>query len=219
MLALIVLTPLAVVAWLGAQALRDEQALRELGFHELMLGQLRAVDAVIVGAVDAYREHLLAEMQPFSDDADELRRRSRTSPYAVQLYTLDGDGRLTFPPVRGELTTGERTAVARTRRIWDDGEIAHGSASRQSDSASSAASFGEAHWHSWYQDRGVQLMLWIPDGERIHAAEVNRTRLLADIIAALPETDSLAPELAEGQVRLIDAAGHAIYQWGRSRAG
>ncbi len=214
-LALIVLTPLAVVAWLGAKALRDEQALRELGFRELMLGQLRAVDAVIVGALDAYRERLLDEMRPFTTETEELRERSRTSPYTVQLYVLDAEDRLVYPALRAssEWSQSERASLERTRHIWDGGEISH-ELVRLPDTPSKAAAFGEARWHSWYRDRGVQLMLWIPEGDAIHAAEANRTRLLADIVAALPETDALAPELAEGQVRLLDAAGRAIYQWG-----
>ena len=214
-LALIVLTPLAVVAWLGAKAMRDEQALRELGFHELMLGQLRAVDAVIVSAVDAYRERLLDEMRPFALDVDVLRERSRTSPYAIQHYVLDTDDRLLYPPVRtpASLTAEERSAIERTQRIWDEGEISTRAASR-ADTPSKTAAFGEARWHAWYRDRGVQLLLWVPESGRIHAVEANRTRLLADIVAALPETDALAPELVEGQVRLIDAAGRALYQWG-----
>lgn len=214
-LALIVLAPLAVVAWLGAQALRNEQALRELGFHELMVGQLRAVDAVIGGEVEAYRERLLAEMRPFTMDVEELRERSRTSAYAVQFYVLGSDGRLAYPPVTSpaSLTEGERDALERTQRIWDEGEISQ-LAARPAESSSQAAAIGEARWHAWYHDRGVQLMLWIPEGDYVYAAEVNRTRMLADIVAALPETDALAPELAEGRVRLLDSSGRTIYQWG-----
>ena len=214
-LALIVLAPLAIAAWLGAKTLRDEQALRELGFHELMLGQLRAVDAVIVGAVDAYRERLLGEMRPYTLDIEELRERGRLSPYAIQFYVLGSDGRLLYPPVRSpsSFTAEERGAIERTQRIWDEGEIA-GGGTGHADAPARSAAFGEARWHAWYHDRGVQLMLWISEGDFVYAAEVNRTRLLADIIAALPETDALAPELAEGQVRLVDAAGRALYQWG-----
>ena len=62
-------------------------------------------------------------------------------------------------------------------------------------------------------------MLWARDGQRTHAAEINRARLLADLIAELPETDVLAPELAEGRIRLADSAGRLLYQWGSFEAG
>jgi signal transduction histidine kinase len=34
------------------------------------------------------------------------------------------------------------------------------------------------------------------------------------LIASLPETDDLAPELSEGRIRLLDSAGQPLYQWG-----
>jgi len=194
--------------------------MREFGFRELMLGQLRAVDAVIVGSVDAYRERLLAEMTPPSQDIAELRQRSRESAYATQFYVLGADGRLVYPPVAeaGDLSEDEREALRRTQRIWDEGELSV-RATLTGDavsgrSLSSLAVADEARWHTWYRDRGLQLLLWRRAGDAIQAAEVNRTRFMADLIAALPETDGLAPELAEGQVRLVDSAGRTLYQWG-----
>jgi hypothetical protein len=197
--------------------MRDEQAMRELGFHELMLGQLRAVDAVLARSVEAYRERLLNEMQPFTRNVDELRRRTRNSAYAVQFYVLGPEDQLIYPPVAsGEpLTSDESQALERTRQIWDEGEISN----RRVDALDAPrgaqyASAGDARWHVWYRDRGLQMMLWVREGEYLYAAEANRTRLLADLVAALPETDAVAPELAEGQVRLIDSIGSSIYEWG-----
>ncbi len=222
-LALIVIAPLAVVAWLGARASRDEQSMREFGFHELMRGQLHAVDAVLAGAVNAYRERLLLEMRPLTVDADELRKRTRNSPYAVQLYVLAPDDRLLFPPVLTpeNLTEDERQSLDRTKRIWDEGEIsnqslrsADGTARSGVNDESNGSATGDSRWHVWYHDRGLQMMLWLLDSDYLHAAEINRTRLLAELIAALPETDGLTPELAEGQVRLIDSTGRSLYQWG-----
>ncbi|MDA0206723.1 MAG: HAMP domain-containing sensor histidine kinase [Acidobacteria bacterium] len=216
-LALIVLVPLAVVAWLGAKAMGDEQAMRKLGFHELMLGQLSAVDAVLARSVEAYRERLLNEMQPFTLDVDELRRRTRNSPYAVQFYVLGPEDRLIYPPVAlaDQLTLDERQALERTQQIWDEGEISNRRVDAlDSPRGSEYASAGDARWHVWYRDRGLQMILWVREGDYLYAAEVNRTRLLADLITALPETDALAPELAEGQVRLIDSIGRPLYEWG-----
>ena len=247
---LIVIAPLAIIGWLGARIVQDEQVVVEHGLRELMLGQLRAVDEALSRSLEDYEQWVLDEMSPFSVDRGELRQRTRQSPYAVQYYVLSADGRLLFPPVGTPalLTSAEREALRRTREIWDKGVIAdpdsatEGSVTRSrspqptttsaSRDASDAARPGLQEvvtqdasrvplpkgWHAWYWGTGLQLMLWVRDGEKMHAAEINRTRLLAELIASLPETDVLAPELTEGRIRLVDSGGRALYQWGAFQA-
>ena len=257
-LVLIVITPLAIVGWLGARIVQDEQVVLEHQLRELMLGQLRAVDTVLGRSLERYEQAVLGEMRPFSLDPEELRRRSRQSPYAVQYYVLDEQGRLLFPPVGtpGGVTASERESLVRTSQIWDSGVLAGagrggeglgGAAARQQQSllsmpatASSTRSLGQrpasgvpeslaqpqssdgqapTGWHVWYWGDGIQMILWARDGQQTHAAEINRARLLADLIAALPDTDVLARELAEGRIRLADSAGRVLYQWGSFDTG
>jgi len=216
-LVLIVITPLAIVGWLGARIVQDEQVVLEHQLRELMRGQLRAVDSVLGRSLERYGQAVLDEMRPFSVDSEELRRRSRLSPYVVQFYVLDEQGQLLFPPVgtTDDVTASERESLRRTSQIWDGGVLA-GAGQAAEGSGGVAASTG---WHVWYWGDGIQMMLWAHDGEQTHAAEINRARLLADLIAELPETDMLAPELAEGRIRLADSAGRVLYQWGSFEAG
>ena len=216
-LVLIVITPLAIVGWLGARIVQDEQVVLEHQLRELMLGQLRAVDTVLGWSLERYEQAVLDEMRPFSLDPEELRRRSRQSPYVSQYYVLDEQGQLLFPPVgtTDDVTASERESLRRTSQIWEGGVLA-GTGRVAESSGGAAAATG---WHVWYWGDGIQMMLWARNGERTHAAEVNRARLLADLIADLPETDVLAPELAEGRIRLADSAGRLLYQWGSFDAG
>lgn len=72
----------------------------------------------------------------------------------------------------------------------------------------------DAHgWHVWYWGGGLNLMFWRrePTG-RIVAVEVDRVRLLADVVARLPDTTD---EGAEEQTTLLDSSGEVIYQWGQ----
>ena len=257
-LVLIVITPLAIVGWLGARIVQDEQVVLEHQLRELMLGQLRAVDTVLGRSLERYEQAVLDEMRPFSLDPEELRRRGRQSPYVVQYYVLDDEGRLLFPPVgiQAGVTASERESLRRTGQIWDSGVLAGtGGAGENSEGAAmsrrpsllpvseqssstpairqrpatsateppaqpqSSNTPESAGWHVWYWGDGIQMMLWVRDGQRTHAAEINRARLLADLIAELPETDVLAPELAEGRIRLADSAGRLLYQWGSFEAG
>ena len=256
-LVLIVITPLAIAAWLGARIVRDERVVVEHQLRELMLGQLRAVDTVLGRSLERYEQAVLDEMRPFSLDPEELRRRGRQSPYVVQYYVLDEQGRLLFPPVgtAAGVSAFERESLRRTSQIWDSGVLADsvggfessGDAAvtqrrsvlsssiqfpRQGPASSAAETPGQlksrdgpardaaapAGWHVWYWGDGIQMMLWARDGRRTHAAEVNRARLIADLIAELPETDVIAPELAEGRIRLADSAGRVLYQWGSFEA-
>ncbi len=207
-LLLIVLTPLAIVGWLGARIVRDEQAVLQHRLQELVIGQLRAVDAAISTALDGYQQRVLNEMKPFSLDQEELRRRARDSALATQFYVLNREGRLLFPPVEtpNALSSSEREALQRTAQIWDGGDLmaAAGESEVSADSG----------WKAWYWGNGLQMMLWSRDGDRIHAAEINRARFIADLIAALPETDAVAPQLTGGRIRMLDATGDLLYQWG-----
>ncbi len=83
-LVLIVITPLAIVGWLGARIVRDEQVVLEHQLRELMLGQLRAVDTVLERSLKRYEQAVLDEMRPFSLDPEELRRRGRASRPAAR---------------------------------------------------------------------------------------------------------------------------------------
>ena len=218
LLILIVITPLAIAGWLGARLVRDEQAVVEHQIRELILGRLRAVESELTRVLERYEQAVLAELRPFSVDLDTLRRRTRESPYVEQYYVLDGDGRFLFPPVRSpaELTDAERRSLARTRTIWDSGVLRRPGTAQDSSAQSSVETspVSPTGWHAWYWGNGLQLMLWERDSGRLHAAEINRTRLLAELIGSLPETDSLAPTLAEGRIRLVDSTGQVLYQWG-----
>ncbi len=236
-LVLIAVAPLAIVGWLGARLVQDEQVVVEHGLRELMLGRLRTVDEALTRSLKDYEETVLEEMNPYTVDQDELRRRTRQSAYVEQYYVLDADGRLLFPPVGtlGSLTSAERDSLDRTREIWEKGVIAdldfagEESATEPSSPASARMSDSEGvydgelsanpkGWHAWYRGSGLQLMLWVRSGETTHVAEINRTRLLAELIASLPETNAVAPELTEGRIRLVDSAGRALYQWGAFQA-
>ena len=221
-LLLIVIAPLAIIGWLGVRIVQDEQVVVEHRFRELMLGQLRAVDGAVTRSLADYEQSVLDEMSPFVIDRAELRKRTRQSPYVIQYYVLSPDGRLLFPPVGTPalLTSAEREALRRTRELWDKGVLVDPDASASPEAAhpGSQRTPLPKGWHTWYWGDGLQLMLWVRDGEKTQVAEMNRTRLLADLIASLPETDVLAPELTEGRIRLVDSGGRALYQWGAFQA-
>jgi len=72
-------------------------------------------------------------------------------------------------------------------------------------------------WNVWYWKNGINLIYTLRTRQgHLVAAEISRTKLLADIIAALPATP-LRQHTATGSsmIRLVDAKGAAVYDWGR----
>ena len=65
-------------------------------------------------------------------------------------------------------------------------------------------------WHIWYDDDDLDLLFWqrTPAGH-VAGLEVDRARLLADVIARLPESAG-----TERSFALLDARGEVLHQWG-----
>ena len=75
-------------------------------------------------------------------------------------------------------------------------------------------------WYVWYWDRATHLIFWQQQaGGLIVGAELDHVRLLADIIALLPSTDTLAATPFTGRITLTNALGDVLYQWGSYEFG
>lgn len=212
-LLLLVAVPLAIVGWLGARIVRDEQMVLQHQVRELTTGQLRAIATAIQASLKTYEQRVLEEMRPLTTDVEVLRQRGRESALVTQMYVLGAEGNLVFPPMAtpASLTTQEREALQRTASVWDGGSLF-----TQEGEDGSRASSG---WHTWYWGNGLQWMYWLRDGNQVYVAELNRSRLIAELIAALPDAGTEYASKQEttpsgGRVRLLDSAGLVLYQWG-----
>ena len=73
-------------------------------------------------------------------------------------------------------------------------------------------------WHAWYWGHGTHLLFWrrMADGW-VHGVELDRARLMGDVINRLPATRPEGGPEIEGRVVLRDANGEALYTWGPAR--
>ncbi len=224
-LALIVITPLAIAGWLGARIVRDERLMVDHRTRSLVIGQLRAVADDLDDLLARYAGDVLAETAGGSASMPQGQVRTPESLLIRQYYRVAADGALVHPPLDdpASLPQSHRDALERTRRVWEssalrsiDGEaessyppIARPSASRES-----AADVPGLRWHAWYWGDGLHWLLWYQDaGGVIHAFELDRPRLLSEIVASLPDTDP-AGSGRGGRLRLVDAGGKSLYEWG-----
>lgn len=93
---------------------------------------------------------------------------------------------------------------------------AKGYKKKRAASAESRQPSGKKHgWHVWYRGKGIQILFWRKlNTGNIVGAELDNVRLLADIIAALPDTDPLDEYPMQGRIVLLNSREEALYQWG-----
>ena len=70
-------------------------------------------------------------------------------------------------------------------------------------------------WYTWFWDKGLHLIFWQRlRGGGTTGAELNRSRLIADLIAELPDTALAGSDRYRGRIALRDSNGSVLYQWG-----
>lgn len=232
-LSLIVLLPLGAVAGLGFKIARDE---REVARHQLVSlldERLRDLKSTVAGVTQEL-ERSFAKTLADARDAESLRALGRTTPLLRQVFVLDAEGRLEFPPDDETSSPSERGFRERTAAIWSRGAILYappasegqGSGPQESgpraiggagDSVVGLASKRPEGWVAWYWQEGLHLLYWrrLPAGGVV-GAEVERVALLSRIVGRLPTSDPM-----DGRIVFADSRGDVIYQWGsrERRAG
>ena len=208
---IIVLVPAGLVAWLGWRVGNEERHRVQRELSQLMTESLAntrtSVDRVIQDR-EAEIYSVLGKVG-YASEAD-WRKLQRTHPWIRQVFVLDEKERLVFPNVRQPqlLTEREREFLDRSHAVFESG----GAFTRDDESGS----FGSEGWHTWYWNNGVHLIAWTRLGKsrRVIGVELERMRLLADVLAALP-TDGVDKDLPkDAQVQLRDTNNRVLYAWG-----
>ena len=236
---LMVLLPLGLVMWLGLRVARYEQEAVRDRFSELLLQELFEVDRTIAQFMQQRQSDLLALIDAESPDAESLRNVAHRTPFVRQMFRLGATGRVLFPSPSDQLSQDEWDFLQRTRDILIDKNLIHQSqdrpvertsqkarkqprqAAQSAQQAESGAEPTGTHgWYAWYWGRGIQVLFWRKDASgNIIGAELDSARLLADVIAQLPNTDPTATYPLQGRIALCNALDEAVYQWGTYASG
>lgn len=218
-LLLIVLVPLILLTWIGIRFAREEQEIVQHRIRQLLLGRLRDTEQLITSLVQERERELLRLTEGVSLSPSDVRELVRRSPIVRQVFVLQPDGERLHPPRGGPLSTSEQEFLQRSSQIWRDRHVFYQQAESTSPARSSMPerrSTPQTHgWYVWYWGDGGNLVFWrrVSSGHVI-GVELNRMRLLADIVAVLPETDPIEPRLPHGRVSLVDSQGRMLYHWG-----
>jgi signal transduction histidine kinase len=211
-LTLIVLLPLGALGWLGLRVAGQEREVTENRLREALNGRLRDINAVILRSVGERETALLRLLDRSSLKPAELRELVRASPMIQAVFVLDPKGNRLHPPPDGPLTAAESEFLERSGQVWRDKPLFHGS----SDVAGKSANHG---WYTWYWGNGVNIVFWVRNAAGyVIGAACDRTRLLADIVGELPDSDTSVSTAyssrRQGRIALVGADGASVYQWG-----
>jgi signal transduction histidine kinase len=187
---------------------QQEQEVVENRFREALTGRLRDINTTIQKSVEKRETELLRLLDRGSYEPGELRELVRKSPFIHSVFVLDAAGDRLHPPPGGPLTEYEREFLERSGQIWRDKQTFYTS----SETAGQSPSHG---WYTWYWGNGVNLLFWLRDASgRVIGAEYDRSRMLADIVGDLPNSDPSDPDLQRARIALTGGDGVAVYQWG-----
>ena len=178
-----------------------------------------------------YETHLLRQIEAIdgeSADGDLIKSLAgvNRSPLVAHVLAIDLDGRVVYPQRISGLYAGQQNTLRDALQVLQElprsqptmlkpvGKTESGGSSRKQTAAADATG---SRWVAWYHNRGLMLgYRWYPREDVQAMAVLPRGRWLADILAELPETP---PEKASDRslaVRLRDASGQTIHQWGRT---
>ena len=224
LLVLIVVAPLAALVALGAKLVHDESIMAQVRLKELLTARLTEVDASIQQALDEQARLVESQMPP-ELSPEGLREASRRSARVRQYFILDAAGELVYPSPNAPSNDRERAFFDRSRELWRNplqvmAQPEAAAEQQQTTMRKGGVAVPGSGWFTWYWGSGIQFIHWWRAGDSTLGAEMNRTRLVADIIAALPQT-SLGAAVADGRTVLLDSQASPVYQWGlyEPRAG
>ncbi len=204
----LVVVPLGTLTWLGVRLAQDEQQLRNERMHDLLAARLDDADALAMQLLSQRRTELRSALVDAGDDVAAIRQLPRELPYVGHTFLRDPDGILVHPAPSPFMNPDDRAFLERTRALWEGADSLPALAE-----TAAAANDG---WYAWFWDSGLRLMYWrrTTDGAFV-GAELDRVRLLADIVAELPVTDPTDPASVHDRIVLLDARGRPVTQWGR----
>jgi signal transduction histidine kinase len=206
-LAILVLAPLALLAWAGARAVREEREAVARKVHGLHASRLEEASLRLADLLARRAREIERAAEGLALEPGALRSWVRSLPFAGQAFLLGPDRKLLFPPPDGPPGEAEREFLERAAQLFRDRDRFF----RQADSGPPAAS----GWYSWYWGSDVALARWqrLPSGS-VLGVELNRARFIADAVAALPADESLPADVKADRIRLADSRGEVLHQWG-----
>jgi len=237
-----VLLPLALIAYLGLRLADYERQNTRRQLTLLLIDQLNDISNDVAQLLEQRRIQILDLLSTASPEPDRLRNITYENPYLSQVFLMHRDGYIVYPNPQDDITEDELAFLQSMQDILSYDTIVSQSsmdtptpsvATTQQENSRSSFPATERNsarqveilpvpqqvdsgWYVWFWGHGLHIILWqsLPNGDII-GAELDRVRLLADIIEILPEEDYSADYRPQSRIILCNAADKSIYQWGQ----
>ncbi|WP_163830794.1 sensor histidine kinase [Spartinivicinus ruber] len=185
-------------------------------------------------------QQTLANLQQ-SKLTDQVRDYLQASPLVQNIFILANSGSLLFPS-NNQISIKEENFISQTKPIWSNPELFQHLASQDeaqqlqvsTDStarleveafaspasqkkavASFAPNILSSGWISWYSGNHHRLLFWVKDSlNRVIGFDLNRMRMLSDLINRLPDASQYSKSLHQSAIRLLNDKSNILYQWG-----
>jgi signal transduction histidine kinase len=253
-LLLLVAAPLVLLGWVSATAVRSSQRQAREELAALLSTQLLEARRTIHGVFESYARELSQDLESDSVIAETLRRMRRENPIVRQGMLIDSKGRLSFPTAADTVDVDSMEVAAALPGLIDSRplkQLPENPNASESDDALTANSprqmapvkterpspapewIAEPVWQQWFMADGAQVVYWRfrSDGSLIGIL-LERSRWMSDLIAALPDQDTLPDQSARavqwskrsspprsgpviGSIELVDESQRVIYRWGQ----
>jgi len=204
-LAILIFTPLVLSIVIGRSGLKSElQRLEGQALVEQQIVMKGAADSLSSLFTD-WQKQLVSLNITIKTDSEELRTIIREHAFADSVFILNNAAEYIFPPENGEMSADEEQFLASMQEMG----LVRGTFLKY-ESEKSQNEIGEG-WLPWYKAEGSRFLFWIKQNDAVIGFDLNPEALMAEIINKLPDNDPLSDEF---RIRLYDATGMILYQWG-----
>ena len=122
-LALLVLLPLALLAWQGWKINQDTKQLNDARFDSLVTARLNQIDTVIQSYFEEMQLKWSLLIPQWKLDKEATRQRIENDGNIRQIFVIDAQKIRRFPPIDNEITAAEKTFVDRLETVWRDPQV------------------------------------------------------------------------------------------------
>ncbi len=235
-LLLIVLLPVAGLAWLGLRMAHNEQQVVAAQVQALVHAQLRGMDETIQSHFLELQDSLLAQLAQRPLDNNSLKQLALESAQVQQVMVIAADGTRVLPAPGAALSESEKKFMQRTSALWDNpslltqgGPLAMVPATQNLGSYAKKfrlspvnkgtptgdADSAQSGWYAWHWNAQLHHLFWWRDPQnRLIALELAPVALLSDVITRLPSTGAETSP-AQTRTRLVNGSGQTVYEWGQ----
>ncbi len=192
----------------------NEQAMIRHRFNALLNEKLSDLDRHVADFLNVKEREILNLISSEVITVDSLRKISQTHGYINQMVLINANGDILYPNQEQQLTHKETEFLQRTNKLWQNGDVVSKSHSAGDDNQGTNQNRNYG-WHTWYWGNGINLLMWYrTPANVIICAELNRIRLMADLIGELPDTNPDINDNNKTLITLEDSRNSVIYQWG-----